>query len=197
VVGFRAPARFGLIVLLGTSMFAAYGAAEALRRWGRPAALSLGLLVPLMLAEWFVIGFPAGKPRPETVSAVYSHPAVRSARALVSLPDYRGTATWYDGADYLLYATTHWRPIVNGYGRAEPPDHRRVISHMRAFPGPNNARTLRELGVDLVVVHSGRYEDGASDIIAGALESREYELVAQMDGDYLFGVRQEAGTAGE
>ena len=192
VVGFRAPAPFGLLVLLGLSMLAACGAAEGLRRFGRPGLVGIGLLLPVMLTEWFVVGFPAGKPQPTVVPAIYTHPAVLSARALVSLPDYRGTDRWFDGADYLLYSTSHWRPIVNGYGRAEPPDHPRAVSHARAFPGPNNARTMRELGVDVVIVHPTRYPDGAADILAGALESPEYELVAEIDGDYLFRVRPDA-----
>jgi hypothetical protein len=187
--GLRAPARFGVLVLLGVAMLAAFGVAELQRRFGRKVAIAVAVLVPLMLAEWFVVKFPLGQPRPVAIPAIYASEPVRTARALVSLPDYRGTAAWYLGADYLLFSTAHWRPIVNGFGRSEPPNYLHVISHMNAFPGPNNAKTMRTLGVEYVVLHASRYPDGAVEIVRGARESPEYDLVWQSGTDYLFRVR--------
>jgi hypothetical protein len=193
--GFRVPARFGLLVLLAVAVLAACAVAAIRRRIGRPADIALVLVVPLMLAEWFVVDFPAGRPRTIPVPRIYSHPAIQSARAIVSLPDYRNGERWYEGADYLLFSTTHWRPIVNGYGRAQPPDHAGVMSHMRAFPGPNNARTMRRLGVDLVVFHADRFGAGADDVVAEAMALGEYDLVAQDGQDYLFRVKTDREAA--
>jgi hypothetical protein len=60
---------------------------------------------------------------------------------------------------------------------------------MKAFPGPNNARTMRELGVEYVVVRSASYPDRAAEILDVALASPEYELVAHVETDYLFRVK--------
>ena len=184
---FRAPARFTLLVLLGLSMFVAEGL-RTLQRGPLRWRVAAPLLVVLMLLEWYPIDVPGGKPRPAPIPAVYRLPAVRSARALVSLPDYRGTDEWYTGADYLYYSTAHWRPIVNGFGRAEPPGFGHEISHMMAFPGPNSARTMRELGVELIVFHAGRIANGRATA-ALAAQMEEYELVAQIGDDYVFRVR--------
>ena len=133
---------------------------EAMRERHKPGAGFFEAMGGEPLTALAIVGFPAGKPQPFRVPAVYRISALSSAHALVSLPDYRGETNWYAGADYLYFSTAHWRPIVNGFGRAEPPDHPHVISHMKAFPGPNNARTMRELGVEYVVFHAARHPDG-------------------------------------
>jgi hypothetical protein len=189
--GFRAPARFALLVLLGISVLTAFGAARLQHRGAR-GTLALSVLFPLMLSEWFVVRFPSGKPQPFPVPAIYKVAALSTARALVSLPQYRATRDWFLGADYLYFSTAHWRPIVNGFGRAEPPGYPRLVSHMNAFPGPNNARTMRTTGIDYIVLHSSRYPDGASAILKDAVTNDEYDLVARIGADYLFRVRPTA-----
>lgn len=188
---FRAPARFANVVLLGMSVLVAFAVAAVQSRYPRRGALAIMVLLPLMLSEWFVVGFPGGPPRPFKTPPIYRVPQLQQARALVSLPDYRGTPEWYYGSDYLFYSMTHWRPIVNGFGRTEPPEHFRVISHMQAFPGPNNARTMRRLGVDYVVLHGDRYGQDLEEVVRIAREMSEYTLVAQVGPDYLFRVNPE------
>jgi hypothetical protein len=189
VSAFRVPARFGLLVLLATSMFAAVSIAELHRRIGPRIYVVLALLVPAMLAEWFVVQFPGGKPRSVPVPAIYRHPAVQQARAIVSLPDYFNEPQWFSGADYLLFSTAHWRPIANGYGRGAPPEYRHEASHLKAFPGPNNAKSLRELGIDLIVLHGDRIGPAVKDLVSVATSSADYALVAQDGNDYLLRVR--------
>jgi hypothetical protein len=186
---FRAPARFATVAMLGVSVLVSLGVAALQRKWpGRTAAAAV-VLLPLMLSEWYVIGFPLGKPQPFHTPAIYRVAEVQTARALVSLPEYRGTPSWHLGSDYLFYSMTHWRPIVNGYGRTEPPEHFRVVSHMMAFPGPNNARTMRRLGVEYVVFHADRFGAGADDVVRTAGELPDYALVARQGSDYLFRVK--------
>jgi hypothetical protein len=186
---FRAPARFALLVLLGLSVMVTSGADWLLCRMQmRRGRVALTAILLLMLSEWYVVEFPGGKPQPFPVPRIYRSEVLRSARAIVSLPEYRGAPDWYRGADYLYFSTTHWRPIVNGFGRTEPAGHARAISHMKAFPGPNNAATMRRLGVDFVVYHAARQPSESASIIQEALRVGEYELVRRIDNDYLFRV---------
>lgn len=187
--GIRSPGRFAVLVLLGSAVVAAYGVAVMRQQWGRRAVVGVALIVPVMLGEWYVVDFPAGKPPHVEIPAIYRHPAFASARGIAILPDYRQTESWYDGADYLLYSTVHWRPLVNGFGRTEPPGYPRLISYTRAFPGPNNARMMREIGVDLIVLHAARYGPTADAVIAEALGLPDYEMVAREGNDYLFRVK--------
>jgi hypothetical protein len=190
VAGLRAPARFALLVLFGMSVFVALAVAALQKRCSpRVAASAAAVFLTMMLSEWFVVGFPLGKPQPFEIAAIHRVPELQQARALVSLPDYRGTPEWYFGSDYLFYSMVHWRPIVNGFGRAEPPGHSSVVSHMRAFPGPNNVRTMRRLGIEYLILHGDRYGAGAADVVREALQMQEYVLVARVGSDYLFRVK--------
>jgi len=147
-----------------------------------PAAVVL--LVPLMLAEWFVVGFPSGKPEPEGIPSIYLTPQVRSARAIASLPEYRDRVDWFKGSDYLYYSTAHWRPIVNGFGRSEPENQATVIQAVRGFavdPAP-----ARALGVQYVVVHSARLEGAERRLVDTALGNPLCRLASQVGDDYLF-----------
>jgi hypothetical protein len=182
--GMRAPARFAVLVTLGLAGLAAIGASTLIpgrTRWGRGLVLAA---VPVMLLEWFVVDFPAGKPVPQPVPAIYMTPHVRAARSLVSLPEYRETERWFLGGDYLYYSTVHWRPIVNGFGRAEPPAHAEVVKTVRAFPG--TAQEMRKLGVQYVVLHADRYPDHGEAILAEARTHRACRLITQIGSDYLF-----------
>jgi hypothetical protein len=190
MAGFRVPARFALVTLLGVAMLTAAGAQMLFTRPGRLSVAAACLVWPLMLAEWFIPAMPTGRPARAQIPEIYRTEVLRTARAIVSLPDYRGTPDWWRNGDYLLYSTVHWRPIVNGFGRAEPRDHGHIMSYMRAFPGPNNARKMRELGIEYLVLHGTRMPGGVADAVRVAQESGEYDLIRQAGSDYLFRVKQ-------
>ena len=182
--GMRAPGRFGLVCMMGLSGLAAIGASTISRRLGKMGPAAVVLLVPLMLAEWFVVGFPSGKPEPEGIPSIYLTPQVRSARAIASLPEYRDRVDWFKGSDYLYYSTAHWRPIVNGFGRSEPENQATVIQAVRGFavdPAP-----ARALGVQYVVVHSARLEGAERRLVDTALGNPLCRLASQVGDDYLF-----------
>jgi hypothetical protein len=192
----RAPARFAVLVLLALGWLAAAGAAALHVKWGLRGRAVTVLAIPLMLSEWYLVGFSIGKPVPEEIPAVYKHLATLPPGPLVSLPDYsRDPTFWWLGGDYLLYSTAHWFPIVNGFGRSEPKDHGWIIGHMKAFAGPNSARTMRRLGVRYVVLHSGRYPDRAVAILEEGLHSPDFALMARFGPDYLFKVLDRSPVA--
>jgi hypothetical protein len=105
----------------------------------------------------------------------------------VSLP-LANKADWAREADYLLYSTAHWHPIVNGFGRAMPPDHLWIAGHMAAFAGPNSARTMRRLGIQYVVLHADRLPEGRDMLEEALLNTADFALVARDGQDYLFRV---------
>jgi hypothetical protein len=190
ISGIRAAARFAVLVMLGLALFAGYGVAAIETRFGRRGALAVALLLPLMLSEWFVINLPGGPPTRAEIPTIYRSALLQSARALVSLPEHRGTPEWPIDADYLYYSTVHWRPIVNGFGRAEPPMYAGDIAQIDTFPSSDSAKRMKQMGVDYVVLHAGRYPNGAAAILQGARTSPDYELVGQVGTDFLFHVKQ-------
>jgi hypothetical protein len=200
----RAPARFALLVLLAMSVLAAAGAAMIHRRFGSRARPVTALLVALALAESYPGGLAGkAKPRPAPIPEAYRRLAALPAGAVVSLPDYRGAWLSPDGllgADYAYYSTAHWHPIVNGFGRSEPPDQYWIMGHMMAFAGPNSARTMRELGVKYVVLHAAVGPEGPA-MLRDALGSPDFERIFHEDDIHLFrvlpeGQRGQDGAAG-
>lgn len=183
--GMRAPARFAAVAMLGVAGLVACAASALAKAVAPRPSAWVTLLVPLMLAEWFVVGFPAGKPAPLPVPPIYDTPEVRSARALVSLPEYWGQTDWVLGGDYLYFSTSHWRPILNGFGRTGPAGYDDLVRQVRDFPrsGPR----LRALGVQYVVIHGDRFPNGGSDIVGSATKAG-YRLVRHSGNDYLFEV---------
>lgn len=182
--GIRAPARFAALTNLGLAGLIATAVASLITRFGRAGVAATAALVPLMLAEWYVVEFPAGKPAPHAIPAIYQTAEVRAARSLVSLPEYTDSAEWVRGANYLLYSTVHWRPIVNGFGRTMPPGHNEVVATVRAFP--ESIPRMRALGIQYVVVHADRFPDAAASLLAAAANRTDCRLVRQLDTDYLF-----------
>lgn len=183
----RAPARFAVLVLFALSVFTVFGARRivALGIAGRVVVI---LLLPMILSEYRLIDFPSGKPQPFPVPAIYRVPDLGHARALVSLPTYHRSPTWFMELDYLYYSTAHWRPIVNGGGRAAPADYFDLLDGMSAFPSPASAAVMRRVGVDYVVVHAARYPVAITDRIQAARTSPDFRFVARAGSDYLFSV---------
>jgi len=139
-----------------------------------------------MMAERFVVDFPAGPPRPETMPEVYALARADGARAAVSLPMYAGPPGWFFETDYLLYSTTaDFLPLANGYGRWAPPEHLALGEAMRDFPSPSSAAALRFYGITHVILHSARFGDAAADLRARVRHSPGFETVAERGPDML------------
>lgn len=184
----RAPARFALLVMLAVGVLAAYGTAFFANRQGRRGWVLVTCLAAAFLGESFLVRFPAGKPKSFAIPEVYDRLASLAPGAVLSLPTYRDTPEGFREADYLFYSTRHWHPIVNGFGRHEPPAHRDNITTLARFPAPEALRRLRELGVRYVVVHTGRATELRA-AVAVAERSPDLEALGALAGDYLFRVR--------
>jgi hypothetical protein len=175
----RAPARFALLVMMGMALLAAIGTS------GMKSRAIVGLLVAAVLGESFVVNFPSGKPQPFPTPMVYEQLASRPAGALLSLPTYRGTPEAFRETDYLLFATRHWRPIVNGFGRQEPPSHSRRMDVLGRFPQSEAVELMRSLGIRHAILHTRRASELA-DRVRQASESNALRLITAAEGDFLF-----------
>jgi hypothetical protein len=181
----RAPARMELLVILALSVLVAVGAAYLRTHWRRPAAVLLTVAAALGLWENYVVGFPGGTPPREPIPAVYTRLASLPSGPVLSLPTYRFAPDNFREADYLLFSTAHWLPIVNGFGRHEPPSHREQMEVLSRFPGPEAIACLRQIGMRYVVLHPGR----ASELARAAAETGQVpgvRLVAHDGDDFLF-----------
>jgi hypothetical protein len=185
---FRAPARFTELLTLALSMLAAAGCVMLAARFGRLGRVITLVAIPLVLAEFYVVNFPGGGPAPFPVPAIYKVVAKLPAGAIVSLPDFADTPVWFDEADYGYFSTVHWRPIANGYSRAEPPGFRDLMNRLQQFPSPASAAAMRTTSIAYVVLHAGRIRDRGPEVASQALASHDFRLLARFADDYLFEV---------
>jgi hypothetical protein len=188
----RAPARFALLVMLAASLLVGIAITGLRARLGGRAPTLLLALAFIGLGESYVIGFPGGIPRPMPLPEVYERLKTLPPGAVLSLPSYVGTPEAFRESDYLLFSTTHWRPIVNGFGRQDPPGHGATMETVSGFPAPDAIRRLCELQVRYVVLHTGR----ASELRAAAQEaaaSPNTTALGSVSDDFLFGVCDGAG----
>ena len=172
----RAPARFALLVMVAMALLVAVAVADLRRRLGRdsiPVLLAIGVMI---LSESFVVAFPGGKPPQMATPAVYQKLNTLPAGAILSLPSYVGTPEAFRESDYLLFSTAHWRPIVNGFGRQDPPGHRATMETVSRFPAADAIQRLCDLEVRYVVLHTGR----ASELRKAAEEAERNPAITSL-----------------
>jgi hypothetical protein len=189
VAGFRATARFALLVTFAVALLAAMGVAWLRRQHVAGFKLVPALCGGLVLGEVFVVDFPAGKPAAETMPAIYRLAADDDARAAVALPMYAGQTTWYLEGDYLLYSTTaDFLPLGNGIGRWVPDEYQALGEATRSFPSAEAAAALRLYGITHVLFHGQRFGGDAPVLLGRARQGRDFSLVATHGSDTLLRV---------
>src|SRR5207249_4697065 len=147
-------------------------------RFGRRAAIATACLIPLFLAESYVVDFPGGAPAPFPIPAVYRLVANLPPGAVVSLPDRAASQFPFEEADFEYFSTAHWHPIANGYSRAEPPQFRPLMAQLQAFPDSTAAAALRANRILYVVMHARDYRERGPTVLAAARQSSDFTLLA-------------------
>jgi hypothetical protein len=180
----RAPARFALLVVMAVALLSALGVTWLREKFAHRARFGVAALLAVFFLESFVVAFPAGKPQRVDVPAAYRMLATLPRGAVLSLPSYRSTPEAFRETDYLLFSTAHWQPIVNGFGRQEPPEHAGRMNVLAGFPSADSIALMRRLGIRYVVVHTGR----ASELASRVDDARRaaVRLLHSADGDFLF-----------
>jgi hypothetical protein len=185
VPGFRAirvPARWAMIAYVGLAILVALGTELLSRRRKWIGAVIVAVfLVELRAApiRWYV-ALPQSPP-------VYQWLAVAKPHALIELP------IGEQGSDYgyLLRATAHHRPIVNGISGFAPPEFARLATLAQANPIADRfVDELRRIGVDTVVVHGDALGPQVRPWLKTELERGRLLFVRRFDagvsGDWVF-----------
>lgn len=151
VPGFRAirvPARWAVIGYIGMAMLIALATVALLRNrrlWWT------GLLVPFAIG-WSLWQAPIRwyLPDPDP-PAVYRWLKTANVRAVAELPMDSLSSDY----DYLLYAATHRKPVVNGVSGFAPPQ-RMEFSRLSREAPEAFLDAVKAAGVDTLIVHADR-----------------------------------------
>jgi hypothetical protein len=171
--GLRVPARATILVLLGTSVLAAFGWAR-LSGWLQPRrrlAVALAVIVLAGPAAEY-LSRPAVRPVDAGISPWYEWLATQPDAVVFEWPV---TVPWrlWDMVDveYMYRSTRHWRPLVNGYSGNYPDSYIHLLLRMRSFPDTGSLEYLQRIGVTVLIVHEPA-DDGA-EVYAKAIARLE------------------------
>lgn len=147
----RAPARFGVIAMMGLCLLAAVGMSRVMRR---QVSMAVPLVViALMLAEYAnaPLAFVEAPPTDTPVG-----------RWLRDAPEPGAVLYWpvsmgRENTPYMIEALQHGRPIVNGYSGRRPPGYTRIIDALSTLPSVEGLAMLKELNVRFVVAPAGQH----------------------------------------
>ena len=160
----RAPSRFGLLVVLVLTIFAAIAlariisAAALLRR--RSWIVIIAAIVAV--AELNVVPFPWERALP--VSTNYRVLASMPRAVVVEFPFYGERVAFPLHAQYMALSTTHWMPLVNGYSDYIPQDFRQAAFVLDSFPSTDTFKILEKHRVRYVGIHWDMYGPRAEGI---------------------------------
>jgi hypothetical protein len=168
----HAPSRLGLLLTLVLAVYAGFAVAVFFRK-RRRTALMAGVLVLVTLADLNVAPlFLADAPR---LPAAYQSLAKWPYGPVAEFPFFYRRVDYHRHAEYMLWSTFHWRPLVNGYADYMPPDFRAMTVPVSSFPNPESFKILQGLRVRYVVFHLDLYARSAStDLKKRISEYRDY-----------------------
>ncbi len=153
--GIRVPARFAILVAFSPAGLAGFGAAALYKIFRVKSAtmvvvLGAGLIGLVLLESWSAPlegpTFRAGKNIPE----VYQWLARETPADTVVLElPYQDTSEFL----YEYYSSYHWRRLANGGTGFTPPIYKEMRHWFDAFPDARSVDAVRQLGIDVVLLH--------------------------------------------
>jgi hypothetical protein len=181
----RVPSRLTVLTVLALAVLAGMGAERVRRAF--PAVL---LLLLVELAAFPLDARPYSfviSPMDRALLEMEPGPV-----AVFPIPDPRDTiAAASRHSLYMLNATVHFLPMVNGYSGFTPERHDRLFRELASFPSENGLSELEKLSVRYAVFHRNGYDEAGWNALlerAGGFsdrlelrkafdEGRIYELV--------------------
>ena len=148
----RCYSRAGQMALVGMAVLAGFGTARLLARLGRSRAATLLGVALVALINIEALRAPLTYRAFHGVPAIYDRLRDEPDAVVVELP-FHDDRVFFRNTEYMINATRHRHPIVNGYSGFAPPDFAATTQTMREFPSEATLALMRKLGVTHVVVH--------------------------------------------
>lgn len=180
----RCYSRAAQMALIGMGVLAGLGAARLLAGLGSARAvtvLGVGLVAAVNLEA---ARAPFRYREFAGIPAVYDRLRDEPHAVVVELPFFE-RRSFFGNAEYMIYATRHRHPLVNGYSGFIPRDYDANARAMRAFPADIALERMHQVGITHVVVHmTSGLEQRRPEIDA----SSALRLIAEQDGIAIYRV---------
>jgi hypothetical protein len=148
----RAPSRFGLVVPLILGLFASMALARLPLRRQSGVSIAVAALAAL---EIHSVPF-RWDPVPQTPSA-YRYLAQLPRGPVVEFPFYGQRPAFHLHAQYMLFSTAHWQPLINGYSDHIPQTFRDDAPVLESFPSNDSFAVLRRRRASYITVNWEMY----------------------------------------
>jgi hypothetical protein len=179
--GIRNAARFGYLATIAAAILSGFAVAWVRARWGSNRMTPALITLVLVCANVDAFSGPIEYVKAESVSPL--HGRLRDTDAIVvEIPAYPPDRV-FRNAPYLLHATQHWRPMVNGYSGLTPSSYAQHARDLARFPDDRALETLRRIGVTHVFVHDRALRDWTDNETADAVPRAAGLELIERDGD--------------
>ena len=159
----RAPSRLGLVVSLVLALFACLALRSMFARVGpRWRAALAGVAFLAAIAD--VAVFPIRWAEAPAIPDGYATLTHRARAPLAEFPFYGERIAFPLHAQYMLFSTAHWLPLVNGYSDVIPLDFRQAAPVLDSFPSPESFAVLARHRVRYIAVHWDMYVNRKDEI---------------------------------
>lgn len=173
----RAPARFGIVVVLALVVGIGYAVAWAAARWPARARAAGALLALAMTAELATMPLPLPEAAP--LNTAYRILATARPGPVVEFPFFYNRSDFPRHAEYMLYSTYHWQPLVNGYSDHIPQAFRDMVIPLSSFPTIESFGILERKRARYVVFHLNYYDRRSREKLIERIE-RYQEYLAPL-----------------
>ncbi len=130
----------------------------------------------------------------ESVPATYRWLAAQPGTAILELP--MAFTSGGPQLEYQYLSTIHWHTTPDGYSGFIPPKHGQVVYEMERFPSERSVSLLQALGVEYVVIHTGRYPAGRwQEMQAELAQSADMALVQSFGTDQIYRLHERSMAA--
>ena len=155
----RAPSRFAIVVVLGLAVIGSLATRRLLAAAG-PRRLWVAAVLTLVAIAELSTAMPWE--RAVQLPLPYQSLAQMPSAPIAEFPFYSRRP--YMHAQYMLYSTSHWMPLLNGFSDHTPARFREEANILESFPSERSFRTLRGMGVRYLGVHWDRYGARAGEV---------------------------------
>lgn len=179
--GIRAPVRFGYLYLLAVGLLAGSGLAALLPRLRAGRAVAAIAALAVVTAE--VAHAPIRTEPFRGLPAIYEVLGDEAAPVVLVEVPFWPPDVMHENGEYVINATVHWRPVMNGYSGFTPMSYRDRTRSFWFFPRPGTVESMRSEGATHVMVHLERFDEVERRQVAENLDGRRDLWLIASDGD--------------